>query len=294
MNSLNESDAFSAGSADANQLAGEPLLFWLFLIFNIPAVFLSLFVLTKLFKERPLRQALQNHIMMVIMSFNLIYQLFDIPLHLQYFYTGVIRPALPMVCRFWWFVDYGFYFLNLVLLMWSTFERHIIIFHSWLLATTAQRFFFHYLPICFIVLFILIFYAIALFAPPCVETFNFYIDLCGIGGCYGSITFFGMMERIVFSITPIFLIVVFSVALLLRVVRQKQRIQRAVDWRKQRKLTIHSILVSSLYLCFFYFSYFPILILPVICTIALPGLKIKVGRRQLGKTTRIGALDTLC
>ncbi|CAF1227609.1 unnamed protein product [Adineta steineri] len=215
---------------------------------------------------------------------------------------GIVRPSSSTLCLFWWFIDYGFFFLNLVVLMWVSFERHILIFHSWIMATQRTRLLFHYLPIFVIILFLIIFYGIAIFVPPCQNTFDFTKDLCGMGECYSSLPFFGLIERIGFAIIPMFLIVIFSMSLLVRVVWQKYRIQRAVDWRKQRKLTVHLISMSLVYLCFdgpltminlvrlcgqpnwahdlwtvfFYISYFPILLLPMICLGSLPELRKKV------------------
>ena len=302
MASFSANNASYSNSSDRSNELGQSLLFWLFLSLNIPAVLCSFFILYYLLRERSLREALQNHAIIVILSLNLIYQLIDIPLHLQYFRTDLVRPTISILCLFWWFIDYGFFFINVVLLMWSSFERHIIIFHTWMLGTPLKRLFFHYLPICTIVLLILTFYGVGIFAPPCQNNFDFTADLCGMGGCYGSVPFFGLIERIGLAILPIFLIVFFSIALLMRVVRQKHRVHRVVEWRKQRKLTLHLISISSVYLCFdgpltlitlvrlsgrprwahdeypvfFYLSYFPILLLPMVCIGSLPGLRNKV------------------
>ena len=302
MASISDKNASYLNSSGRNYELGQSSLFWLFLVLVIPAVLCSFFVLYHLLTERSSRQALHNHAIIVILLLNLIYQLIDIPLHLQYFRTGLIRPTISALCLFWWFIDYGFFFINLVLLMWSSFERHIIIFHTWLLATRWKRLFVHYLPIGMIVLLLLTFYGVAIFAPPCKNEFDFTADLCGMGGCYGSVPFFGLIERIGLAILPMCLIVIFSIGLLMRVVRQKYRVRRVVEWGKQRKLTLHLISISSIYLCFdgpltiislvrlsgqpswahdvypifFYISYFPILLLPMVCIGLLPGLRKKV------------------
>ena len=302
MASLSDKNSSYWNASERHNELGHSVLFWLFLAINTPAVICSFFVLYHLLTERSSRQALHNHAIIVILIFNLIYQLIDIPLHLQYFRTGLVRPAMSILCLFWWFIDYGFFFINLVLLMWSSFERHIIIFHAWIVATLWKRLFFHYLPICMIVLLILSFYGVAIFTPPCQNEFDFTADLCGMAGCYDSLPFFGLIERIGWAIVPTILIVIFSVVLLMRVVLQKYRVHRVVEWRKQRKLTLHLITISAIYLCFdgpltmislvrlsgqprwahdeypifFYLSYLPILLLPMACISSLPGLRNKV------------------
>ncbi|CAF0845345.1 unnamed protein product [Adineta steineri] len=215
----------------------------------------------------------------------------DIPLHLQYFKTEIIRPTNSTLCLFWLFIDYGFYFINLVVLMWASFERHILIFHSSMMATQRKRFFIHYVPLFIIVSFLMIFYGIAIFSPPCQNTFDFTNDLCGMAGCYGSIPSFALIERIAFAIIPMFLIIIFNIGLLVRIVWQKHRLHRPVEWQKQKKLAVNLVSISLVYLCFdgpltminlvrlcgksswasdpwpifFYISYFPILLLPMVC-----------------------------
>ena len=296
----------------------QPLLFWAFLLLNIPAILCSVFLLYHLLTETSLRRALQNHAIIIITILNLIYQVVDIPVHLQYFKTGLVWPSVPLLCLIWWFIDYGFFFVNLSLLMWASIERHIIIFHQSLLNTRLKRILFHYFPLTSIVLFILTFYGVAGFSPPCENQFIYTEDLCGMAGCYGSIPFFAMFERIGFSIIPIFSISIFSIALLVRVFRQKFRFRRAVDWAKQRKFTLHLISLSLLYMCldgpltliifirlccqanwgtslyptFFYISYLPILVVPIVCLSSLPKLSEKVDRLFLRRSRRVAVLFT--
>lgn len=302
MASLSQNNLSYSNPPDANYYFVEPLRFWLFLSLDIPAVLCSIFALYHLLKERQLREAIPNHATILILLFNLVYQVIDIPLHLQYFSTGVVRPATPALCLIWWFIDYGFFFISLVLLMWASFERHILIFHTSMIDTQRKRLLVHYLPLFMLVTFMLLFYSVVIFAPPCQNTFDYTKDLCGTSGCYGSLQFLGMVERIGFAIVPTFLIAIFSAALVIRVIWQKYRIRRILEWRRQRKLIVHLVSMSSVYLCFdlplsiinlvrlcglpewgesalpvvFYLSYFPILLLPIVCLGSIPELWKKV------------------
>ena len=129
-------------------------------------------------------------------------------------------------------------------------ERHILIFHSQLVATRRRRFIFHYLPLLAITLCMMIFYIIAIFTPICESTFDYTSNVCGVLACYGSIRFFAIVEQLGFSSTSSCLIVLFNMTLLARVIRQKYRIHRAVQWRRQRKLALQMIALSLLYLIF--------------------------------------------
>ncbi|CAF0860767.1 unnamed protein product [Adineta ricciae] len=291
----------------------EPLRFWIFLLLDIPAIACSIFALYHIFKQRKLRESLYNHTIILILSFNTVYQLIDIPLHIQYFRTGAVRPTSTAICLIWWFIDYGFFFIDLVLLMWTSFERHLLIFHKSLVDNRGKRLLVHYLPLFVLVISMLCFYIIVIFAPPCHNTFNFSQNYCGTPGCYHSIPILAMIERIGFAIVPTFLITILSVALFARIIWQKHRVQRNVEWRKQRKITINTILMSSTYLCFdlplsiidivhlsgstdwandalpalYYLSYFPIMLLPFVCLGSIPELRNKIKILNLQQRTHI-------
>jgi hypothetical protein len=230
------------------------------------------------------------------MLVDLVYELVDIPLHIQFSFTGVVRPTTPTFCLVWWFIDWGFYFLLIALLLFTSIERHILIFHSQMVATKRKRLLFHYLPLFFIVLFMITFYVVAIFAPICENTFDYTSDLCGGIACYGSIPFLVMFEQIVFSVIGSCLIAIFNLLLLVRVIWQKHRIHQVIEWKKQRKLATQVISMSMLYLLFslpvtiiyiirlfgqpdwamevvsifFFLSYFTIIFLPIVCLATLP------------------------
>jgi hypothetical protein len=216
-------------------------------MFAVPC---TVFVLYHLLIKRSSRQALHNHTLILILLLELVCELVDIPLHLQVLFTGVVRPATPTLCLIWWFIGFCFYYFIVVLLLFTSIERHILIFHSQMVATKRKRLFFHYLPLFAIVLFMITFYGVAIFAPICENTFYYTSDLCGGFPCYESIPFFAMFEQIVLSTISTCLIAIFNLLLLVRVIWQKYRIHRINDWRKQRKLAIQVISMSTIYLVF--------------------------------------------
>jgi hypothetical protein len=200
--------------------------------------------------KRSLRQALHNHTLILILLFELVYEVIDIPLHIQFSFTGAVRPTTPTLCLVWWFIDWGFYFLLVVLILFTSIERHILIFHSQMVATKRKRLLFHYLPLFLTVLFMITFYVVAIFAPICENTFDYTVDLCGGQACYESIPFLTMFEQIVFSVMGSCLIAIFNLLLLVRVIWQKYRVHQVIDWRKQRKIAFQVISMSTLYLGF--------------------------------------------
>lgn len=305
--SHNETSNWSTSGLDYE--LDRSLRFWLFLVFDVFAIVCTVFVLYHLLTKRELRQALHNHVLIILLVLIFVYQVVDIPLHLQFLSTGSIRPASPALCLIWWFIDWGFYYAITVLLVFASIERHILIFHHRLVATKRKRLLFHYLPLISVILILLIFYTVAIFAPVCENVFDYTADLCGTSACYSSIPFFVMIEQLIFSGLSSLLIAIFSIALLIRVVRQKHRMHQIIQWHKQRKLAIQTISLSLLYLIlsfpntitflvrlyiqanwadsvlplFFFLAYFPIMLLPYVCLANLPNFGInemKIGLRR--------------
>ena len=100
----------------------------------------------------------------------------------------------------------------------------------------------------------------------------------------------------------LFIIIIFSIAFLFRVIYQKIRMRQAIQWRKQRKMTIQLLSISFLYLILLfsftlvdflivcgvatenlvnfreyalYLHFFMMLLLPFICVLSLPELRTK-------------------
>lgn len=296
--SLETKHSFSWNLSTSSLELDQPLCFWIFFVFDVFAILCSIFTLFHLLVKSDLRKALQNHALIIILIFGLLYDLIDIPLHLQFFSTGVVRPAIAELCLIWWFIDLGFFYTIEMLLLFSSIERHILIFHSQILATHRKRLFFHYLPMLCVVLLMMIFYSVAIFAPICENKFDFTSNLCGMYACYASQPFFIILEQIGFSTVSSCFIAVFNIALLIRIFRQKHRIRRPIQWRKQHKLAIQMILMSIPFLIFslpltiiylvrffykpdwaieifprfFVLSYFAIFCLPFVCLATLPNL----------------------
>ena len=136
-----------------------------------------------------------------------------------------------------------------MLFAWASIERHILIFHDGWVATKKKRFLLHYLPVIIICTYSAIFYSIVYFFPPCENTVLKTGLICFSVCLYDSVGL-RVYETIVNNIIPSLTIVAFSIALLVRILRQKQRMRQAIQWRKHRKMTIQLLSISFLYLVF--------------------------------------------
>ncbi|CAF1361144.1 unnamed protein product [Adineta steineri] len=276
-------------------------LFVLGQILSIPCYF---FVAYHIIFEKSARKALHNHVIIILLFYNFLGVTFDLSLTLDRDRVGYVSLFSPTLCRFWQLVDNGIWYGGISLMMWASFERHILVFHSNFVRSTGQLVLVHYIPLIFFSLYAPLLYFYLIFLYPCDEDFDSTSLLCG-GICfYATIpNWFLVYDSFVDYTIPILLIVVFSISLLLRFIRQKQRLQQAVTWRQCRKMTIQLTLVSATYLMFDLpyviiflvqscgypnfasniiqpyvasLTYVPAIVLPYATLLTLPGLKQKL------------------
>jgi hypothetical protein len=116
---------------------------------------------------------------------------------------------------------------------------------------------------------------------------------------------------------PTIIIIVSSITLLLRVLLQKRRMRRQINWRNYRKMTIQLLSISLLYLIIYipemlmefihlcgvpehvgadfilyaeFFAYYGNLLLPFVCAGSMPELKTKIKKIFPGWRRRTGAV----
>jgi len=222
---------------------------------------------------------------------------------LYYYSHDNIWQRSVIFCLIWGFIDGAVYTLQLLLFAWATIERHILIFHDRLL-TKKKRFLVHHLPLIVIILYWFIFYTYVYFYPPCKNIFNNSQMVCVTICLFKSFPFHAF-ETLFNNILPSLTIVIFSVALFVRIVRQKHRIQQHIHWRKYRKMTIQLLSISVLYLLIttpwaiitflricrlspdigvifesyaVFISYYIVLLFPFVALLSLPELRIKLKR----------------
>ncbi|CAF1134829.1 unnamed protein product [Adineta steineri] len=278
------------------------LAFWSYLIFLIPSIICSLFVLYHLLFDRVLRHALHNHVIIVVLFIVVIYEITVYPWMLYYYQYQNISGIPNIFCTIRTFLDWNLCITQTILISWAAIERHILIFHDKWVSTKKKRFFIHYLPLIVLVLYCFIFYIIVYFFPPCENLFD-HSSLTCVYSCLYDIYAFAIWQTVAHQILPVLIIIVFSTALLLRVIWQKFRIHQSIQWRKYRKMTIQLLSVSLLYLIFYlplsvahtillwnlmddiyfefqdyaiYFSYFVIPLFPFVCILSLPELRTKL------------------
>jgi hypothetical protein len=187
-----------------------------------------------------------------------------------------------------------------ILVLWATIERHIIIFSNLIFQTPWKCIIFHYLPLSIAILYTPIWYGYLIFIYNCVNNWDYNQLLC-TSPCFYQNKIIGIIDWLFNIIIPAFSIVLTNIILIIRVIFRSNRLIDNIErTKKNRKMTIQLLTISSLFLIFwlpiaitgliqqffsptflidiqfnifFYLIYFIQLFLPFICFISLPELK---------------------
>ena len=224
------------------------LKFAVLLVLEPPALVCNSFLVYSLLSNGHLRTALQHHVILALLLVTLLSNLIEIPRVLHYLLVGVVRPESAVGCLIWQWCDYLLFALANMLMLWASFERHLLVFHSHLFSNQRTRFFLHYFPLAFIVLYLLLFYTILIFAYSCDSKFDFSKPLCG-SPCFTDHSLLSLYDLLVHSWIPTLFIALFSVGLVLRVLYQKRLFLRQHgQWRKYRRMILQLLSISFVYL----------------------------------------------
>lgn len=279
--------------------------FWMYLVLEVPSLICCIFVLGHFVFTRTLRQALYNHMIIVLLILNFIVQITDIPWILHFYRVDQISLSTKTFCMVWVYIDETAAITTTILFSWATIERHILIFHDRLVSTPKRIFFVHYLPIILLGLYCICFSVNVILFPPCENEFRFDLVLCGYPLCFYDDAFVGIWDILVNHMLPAMVIIIASAALFGRILYQKKRIRQPIRWKKHRKMAIQLLAISVLYLILYipatlvefahfcgvpeeiggefilyaeFFSYYVYLLFPFVCAGSLPHLKSKIQR----------------
>ena len=146
-------------------------------------------------------------------------------------------------------------------MLWSSIERHILRFHSELVATVQGRILIHFRPLLADSLYGPVCYTYLIFIYPCTPIYDYSTVLCG-GPCYYTDIPVSLVwhATIAHYVIPVLLIAVLNIGLLLRVIRQKHRLHQIVHWRQYRKMTVQLVSLASVFLL----SAFPFTIITIV------------------------------
>ncbi|CAF3629765.1 unnamed protein product [Rotaria sp. Silwood1] len=187
--SLNDTDSITFASTEIS--LPRVVRFWILLLFDVPSTICTFYVLFCILIDKRLRSAVKNHVLVVLLILGLGTQLIDVPFYLNFTVHSSVIPSNSSVCILWWFTDIDMYDGGAILLAWTAFERHIIVFHNQWISTRNKRIFVHYLPLIFLILYIFIYYIYAFYYFPCENNYDYTLPFCNGYPCYLSDPFMG-------------------------------------------------------------------------------------------------------
>ncbi|CAF0775568.1 unnamed protein product [Adineta steineri] len=222
--------------------------FWILLAPLIPSVLVTIFVLYHLLKNRGYRRALNNHVIILLLSVGLVEELTGIVWNIYFFRNGSSLSLTSAFCYAWIYIDSSATVSIHILITWASIERHILIFHSSYFLTRTKRLLFHYLPMILCILYPMIFYFVFFFIVPCDKPIRYTIRQCNLYACVSLSPMVALYDSLAHYILPAFISVTFSVGLFVRVLYQKYHIHQRIDWRKYKKLALQLLPISCLYI----------------------------------------------
>lgn len=228
----------------------DMIKFIFMVVFEIPAIFFSIVILTYFSLNREARAQLKNQGWFTLIIVNLVQILIDLPMPMSYYRMGVVWPATNAYCVWWTWCEFSLSTIGLFLMTWISIERHILIFHSnALLQKPWRKWTFHTIPITLCVVWTPIFYlGILIIFPFCTNDWDFNSVNCGTP-CYFN-NFLGKFDFIFNVAIPLTVIMLTNLTLVIRVIHQKRSRQLIIKWRLHRKMVIQLWMVSSLYMAF--------------------------------------------
>ncbi|CAF3571225.1 unnamed protein product [Rotaria sp. Silwood1] len=225
----------------------QPIQFSILLVIAICSVPCFIFDLYHCLTIPSIRHALHNHVIILLLIFNGIQTVTDVPIQLSSYYTGTIWPPNVSFCIFDYFIDYYLFTNCFLLLTWASFERHILIFHTRLYDTYPKRLIGHYIPLGFCCIYPFVYYIVFLLFYPCENYYDTSIGYCAPACYLSSSDVMALYEQIVHGFALILLTFIFNVLLLIRIFRQKQRVGRQLTWTKNRKIAVQLLGVWCLF-----------------------------------------------
>jgi hypothetical protein len=226
--------------------------FGLFVTLEPPALICNSILIYYLITDRTLRRTLHYHAILALLIVSLLTDLIEVPRIIRYLHIGIVMPQTNINCLIWQWCDYLLFSAMNVLFLWASIERHLLIFHAYLYTTAKRRFFFHYLPLIAMIVYLILFYTVAIFIYPCEVQFDFTLPLCGYP-CYTTHADISLYDVLAHTCIPLVLDIFLDISLVMRAYFRKrvglQQQQRA-QWRKYRKMIFQLLLVSSLYSLF--------------------------------------------
>lgn len=236
--------------------------FIILLVLQVPSILASLFIFFFYGKHQHLLKDVRHQSLMALLIVNFLQLTMDMPMPIHFYHIGYVDPATHGYCTWWTFFEYSVEVISALLMCFISLQRHLLIFHDHLFRIAWKRVLIHHIPMAICILYPIILYLSMIVFYPCDGSqWDFTSSVCGYANCH---LFYSerlaMFDWIAQNGLPSMIILFANVSLLIRVVRHKLQFQRAIRWKKQRRMTLQLLSISILFLI----SWLPSLIIVLI------------------------------
>jgi hypothetical protein len=224
-----------------------PIQFSILLTCTLLSVPCFMLIFYHLYRTPGLRNSLHDHSILLIMSLCAIQTLTDVPISLARYYKGGEGLQSSPYCQLSYMLDYYLFTSCFLLLSWASIERHILIFHRHVFNNRLLRLALHYIPLGLCVIYPLCYYIVFIYFYPCENSYDFENGLCSVACYLWNSVFMAFYEQIAHGFALMLIIFVFNIMLIARVVRQRSRMARQDNHRKNRKMALQLVSVFAVF-----------------------------------------------
>ena len=220
---------------------------------TIPSILCDLFVFFYLFRHwrKEIVTTPPNHVIFCLLILSFLHKTTDVPFVLYFLRWHSVLIHTHQFCLFWTWLDYSTAGTCLHLLTWCCIERHFFIFHSHRMKMKRTLILLHYIPLTVTLVYLPLFLAVVVFFPTgCVNQWSYNQLFCG-GPCFIELSALSAFDWIFHCVVPNVVIILANALLFGRLVWQKVKRNRPVRWKRQRRLVIQLVFISSLFLILF-------------------------------------------
>ncbi len=224
--------------------------FVLLLVFEIPAIFVSIPIFIYFITHHVDRSKPKNHVWLVLLVVTFLQLIINLPMPMSFYYLGQIWPATNAYCVWWTWYEYSTIAMSLILTAWASIERHFFIFHpTFMLGAPWKKWMFHLGPIILCILCPALWYMVlVVISPMCTSVWDFDSVICSLP-CYETTDdgIYGIIDTILAIVIPLIALILANMILIVRVIYMRISRHQVVNWRRHRKMAFQLWLISSLY-----------------------------------------------
>ncbi|UJR12215.1 hypothetical protein I4U23_016392 [Adineta vaga] len=237
------------------------ITFYIFLLIDIPSILCSLLLFYNfLHFHNQFHQHPSNRMLISLLIVSFLINIIDIPMIIAHCYDIFYIESMSApgsFCIFWLLYDYILYSLYLWLMALSCFERYLMIFYKHLITRNRLfHFLLYYITLLLTIIFPLIWYIYLILIYPCEQNSFDYTQMTCEASCYEIVgdTIIENIDWILANLLPIFLVILFILIIIIRVVYQKYKISRNLMqrriWKRTRKMFLQLLPIGFLFLLF--------------------------------------------